>query len=77
MGQTIRILVKKPMLGIEPGTVVEVAAKPDGSPAELFWRRRLRDATRAGGDDCVAVVSEPDPSDTLPDVQAFPASGSE
>lgn len=42
------------LLGHPAGSTIEIPAKEDGSPAELFWRRRLRDSARDG---CVEVVS--------------------
>lgn len=78
MAGKIRLLVKTSMRGIAAGTVIEVPAKPDGSPAELFWRRRLRDATRPeGGDGCVAILSDPAVSGTLAASEAATAAGSE
>lgn len=78
MAGKLWLRVNKPMLGHEAGAVVEVAAKADGSPAELFWRRRLRDANREqGGDGCVTIVSDPSLSGTLPESEATPAAGSE
>lgn len=56
MESTLRIRVNKgPLLGHPVGSVVEVAAKADGSPAELFWRRRVRDAKTDG---CVTVLTD-------------------
>lgn len=58
MADMIRIRVNVPMRGHAAGTELDIPAKPDGSPAELWWRRRLRDATRPeGGDGCVEIVA--------------------
>lgn len=76
MVRKLWIQINTPMLGHEAGKVIAIDAKPDGSPAELFWRRRLRDANRdQGGDRCVEIVSDPAASDTLRVVKAAPASG--
>lgn len=58
MGQTIRLRINKPIRGHAAGSEIEIATKPDGTPAELFWRRRIRDAYRAeGGDGCVSILA--------------------
>lgn len=77
MGRKIRLRVNTAMLGHAAGSVVEIDAKEDGSPAELFWRRRLRDATRADGDGCVTVLPDLARSGTLPESEAETASGSD
>jgi hypothetical protein len=70
MGQ-IRVRLNVPLLGHAAGTELLLPAKEDGSPAELFWRRRLRDATRSpGGDGCVTVVA----SEAAPGSVIVPAS---
>lgn len=53
MGNSIRLRINVPLLGHAAGSEIDIPSKADGSPAELFWRRRLRDA-RADG--CVTVV---------------------
>ena len=71
MADTLRLRINVPMLGHAAGSVIEVPAKPDGSPTQLFWRRRLRDANRAvGGDGCVTVVDAPKASATIADEAA-------
>ena len=61
MAKMIRLRINTPLRGHAAGIEVDVPAKDDGSPADLFWRRRLRDAGRAGnGDGCVTVVRAAD-----------------
>lgn len=52
----IKIQVNHGLADYDDGEIVEVEAMETGEPAELFWRRRLRDAKVDG---CCEVVQEP------------------
>lgn len=58
MSGTIRIKVNGTIPGHVPGSIVKVAADEAGTPLELLWRRRLKDARV---DNCCEVVPEPRP----------------
>lgn len=60
MGNSIRLRINVPLVGHAAGSEIDVPAKEDGSPAELFWRRRLRDAPIDG---CVTIVSQQEKSE--------------
>lgn len=55
MEGSVRIRVKAALPGYEPGQVVRVGVDGEGTPLELFWRRRLADAARDG---CCEVLSD-------------------
>jgi hypothetical protein len=41
--RTRSVRVLKPILGCEPGKIVDVKVSPTGIPFNPFWRRRFRD----------------------------------
>ncbi len=53
MNDTITILIHR-VAGHAPESEVVVATDSEGTPLDLFWRRRLRDAER---DNCCEVLS--------------------
>lgn len=53
MSGKLKIKINHGIAGYNSGDTVEVDTKEDGSPADRFWRRRLRDSER---DDCCEVV---------------------
>ena len=57
MHDTIKILIHR-VAGYQPGHTVVVAADSEGTPLDLFWRRRLRDAKR---DNCCEVLNSAAP----------------
>ena len=44
-----------PLHGLQPGKVIQIEVKGNGSPKDKHWRRRLRDAKIDG---CVEIVEE-------------------
>ena len=59
MSDTIKILIHR-VAGYSPGHTVIVAADHEGTPLDLFWRRRLRDAKR---DNCCEVLNSAAPEE--------------
>ena len=56
MSGTIRIRVNGTIPGHPPGSIVKVSVDAEGTPLELSWRRRLKDAKI---DKCCEIVPEP------------------
>lgn len=54
MGNSIRIRVLR-VPGFKPRFELDVPTDAEGTPTEVFWRRRLRDAKR---DRCCEVVQK-------------------
>lgn len=54
----INIRINKPFGGYAEGQVVRAQADDAGTPLELIWRRRLKDAERDG---CCEVIKEGGP----------------
>ena len=53
MSGTIQIKVNGTIPGHPPGSIVKVAVDAEGTPLELLWRRRLKDAKI---DKCCEIV---------------------
>lgn len=68
MPDKLRLRINTAMPGHAAGSVVEVPTYEDGTPTQLFWRRRIRDAFRPeGGDGCVTILAdEPEAEATAP-----------
>ena len=53
--KTVDIKVNHGIAGRKAGEIVKVEVQSNGSPKDLFWRRRLRDAEIDG---CVELVKD-------------------
>lgn len=67
---TIKVRVNGTIPGYKPGQVVAVETDEHGTPLELQWRRRLRDAKT---DNCCEVVAPAKPEPPAPEPDDEPA----
>ena len=51
----MKIEIKKPLRGYPAGVKLNINTDENGTPKELYWRRRLRDSKK---DNCIKVVKE-------------------
>jgi len=63
---TILVRVNGPIPGFREGQLVPVKVDCEGTPLEVLWRRRLRDAKFDG---CCEIVKESEPKPKTPSPQ--------
>jgi hypothetical protein len=49
----VKVKLKQPILGLKPGTEVEVMCDAAGVPTEYFWRNRFQDSLK---DNCLEII---------------------
>lgn len=49
----MKIQINKSIPGFEEGTIIDVTTDSKGTPLDIFWRRRLKDAVL---DNCCEIV---------------------
>ena len=49
----VKIKINKPFLNFAKGRILEIESDNEGTPVDVFWRRRLKDAKQ---DNCCEIV---------------------